>query len=186
MSILISGLVIFLGIHLLPAFATTRNGLVEQWGEKKYKGLFSLVSAVGLGLIIWGFATREFVEVFIPPDWARPLAHALMPLSFILLSAPDMKPSNIKRLTKHPMLWGVALWATVHLLNNGDLASIILFVGFLVYAIIDMISATVRGKVPTFEKQPISRDLAVIVVGLVGYGVFFMWLHEWLIGVPVI
>jgi len=186
MSILVAGLVVLLGIHLLPSFSSVRDGLVESWGEKKYKGIYSLVSAVGLGLIIWGFATREIVEVFTPPAWGRPLAHALMPISFILLAAPDMKPNNIKRIVKHPMLWGVTLWAAVHLANNGDMASLLLFGGFLVFAIIDLFTATARGKVPTFGKQPITRDLTVVAVGLVGYGVFMMWLHEWLIGVPVV
>jgi len=186
MTLLIAGLALFLGIHMLPTFASAREGLIDKWGEKKYKGLFSLVSAVGLGLIIWGFATREMVEVFEPPTWGRTLALAVMPFVFILMTAPDMGANNIKRITKHPMMLGTLLWAAVHLANNGDMGSVILFSGFLAYAILDMISATARGKVPRYEPQPITKDIVVVVVGLVGYGVFMYWLHDWLIGVPVV
>ena len=184
MFILILGILVFVGIHLLPTFASLRNRLMEQWGEKKYKGLFSVVTVAGLILIIVGKANAPFVHVWVPPSWGSLLALVLMPFSFMLLAAANM-PSNIKRFTPHPMLWGITLWAAVHLSANGDLASLLLFGGIGAFALFDVVSANRRGATQSKERIPFAKDAMVVGAGLVAYGIF-LFLHPYLFGVPAI
>ena len=94
--------------------------------------------------------------------------------------------SNVKRFTRHPMLWGIALWSGVHLTANGDLAEVLLFGAFFIYALFAMVSANLRGAVLQQEKRPVKKDLIAIVAGIMVYIVFAKWLHPLLIGVAVI
>ena len=144
MKILVTGLVLFIGIHLLPSFAGLRRTLVQRLGEIPYKGLFALPALLGLALIVIGKRQAEIIPVWTPPAWGQPIAFLGMPLVFILLVAAYL-PGNIKRYTRHPMLWGVVLWSLCHLLVSGDLASMSIFLSLGVFALLDMASANRRG-----------------------------------------
>lgn len=184
MTLLIIGMAIFIGIHLLPTFAAVRQLLVARLGTTTYKGLFSLLSLAGLVLIVIGKGQAPFVPLWAPPDWSRHAALTVMPIALMLLVAAYL-PSNIKRFIRHPMLWGVTLWAAVHLLANGDLASVILFGGIGAFALFDMWSANQRGAQPSSQPYPFTRDLLVAAVGFAAYGIFLV-AHPYLFGVPVL
>jgi len=192
MILLIAGLVLFLGIHSLPMFSSTRAGLVSKFGENGYKGLYTLVSFAGLALIIYGYGMARFEGsplLYDPPFWLRHVTMLLMVPVFIFLVAAYV-PCRIKATLKHPMLVAVKLWAFAHLLANGDLASVLLFGGFLAWAVADRISLKRRGpgagQVAFAAGKPGKySDVAVILIGLALYGVFVWKLHAWLIGVPV-
>lgn len=181
---LILGVIVFFGIHLLPSFPSVRQSLFDRLGEIRYKGVYSLIALGGLVLIIVGKAYAEFVPVWEPPAWGRHLAMTLMPLSFMLLASANM-PTNIKRFTRHPMLWGITLWAGAHLTANGDLASLMLFGAFGTFALFDMWSANRRGSTKSEARYPLGKDAIVVVAGLVVYGVF-LFAHPYLFRVPVI
>ncbi len=183
MTLLIIGLVIFIGIHLVPTVVPLRAALIQGLGEKPYRGLFALVSLAGLVLIVIGKARADFVPVYDPPAWGRLVPAILMLPALILLPAANM-PTNIKRFTRHPMLWGVTLWAAGHLLANGDQASLLLFGSLGAYAVFDMISANARGAVKSTTRYPVKKDVMVVVAGLVTYVVLVV-AHPWLFGVAV-
>ncbi|MCK7614226.1 NnrU family protein [Roseibium sediminicola] len=192
MTLLIAGLVLFLGIHTLPMLPATRAGLVSKLGENGYKGLYTLVSFAGFGLIIYGYGLARFDGppiVYDPPFWLRHVTMLLMVPVFVFLVAAYV-PSRIKKTLKHPMLVAVKLWAFAHLLANGDLASVLLFGGFLAWAVADRISVKRRGpgagQVAAAAGDPGKySDVVVILIGLALYGLFVWKLHAWLIGVPV-
>lgn len=184
MSILILGLVLFLGLHSLPHFSGARAALLARFGEGAYKGGFALVALIGFGLIVWGKSQAPYVHVWTPPMWGRHATMTLMLLSTVALSAIYL-PTNLKRWTAHPMLWGVALWAAAHLLVNGDLASLLLFSGFFVFSLFDVWSANARGALPKKEKVSGAKDALVFVVALLLYG-FLLWLHPHAFGVSVL
>ncbi len=184
MNFLIAGMVLFFTVHLIPSLVGIRSMLVTRLGETKYQALFAIVAMTGLILIIYGKSQAGVQSIWLPPDWGTKAAPVLMVLSLILLAAANMK-SNIKRFTRHPMLWGVALWSAAHLLANGDLASIFLFGSFGVYALFDMFSANLRGAKKQQTKYPLAKDAIVIVAGIVAYGIF-IFLHPYLFGVAVI
>ncbi|WP_269582632.1 NnrU family protein [Roseibium sp. Sym1] len=192
MVLLIAGLILFFGSHAVPMAPSVRAGLVSKLGENGYKGLFTLVSLAGLGLTIYGYGVARFDGsplIYDPPFWLRHVTMLLMVPVFIFLVAAYV-PSRIRNTLKHPMLVAVKLWALAHLLANGDLASVLLFGGFLAWAVVDRISVKRRGpgagQVAAVTGAPGKyADIVVILVGLALYGVFVWKLHVWLIGVPV-
>lgn len=185
MALLIFGLIVFLGLHLLPSLPNLRASLVRRLGENGYKGVFTLVSLASLALTIWGYAQAPFVEVWSPPTWTRHLAALLMAVAVIVLVAAYV-PGRIKRTLKHPMLVAIKIWAAAHLLANGDLASMLLFGGFLAYAVLDRILVKRRGaRVAPLAANAMRNDAIAVVAGLGLYMAIVMWLHRLVIGVPV-
>lgn len=184
MSVLAAGLVIFLGIHLVPAFPNLRTRLVARLGERRYKGLFSLASAAGLALIIAGYALAPSNErVFSPNAAAIVVAPVAITLAFILFAAANMR-GYLRHALQHPMLIGLAVWSAVHLLANGDLRGTLLFGAFLAFATLDLASAISRQAVKPFVPS-VKFDLMAIVGGLVA-ALAVMALHRMLFGVPVV
>jgi uncharacterized membrane protein len=183
MNLLITGLAIFMGAHLLPTVPAARNALLARLGEKTYKIVFSLVSLAGFALLVMGKARAPFVPVYTPASWGHVATAAFMLPALVLLPAAHM-PGNIKRFTRHPMNWAVVIWASGHLLANGDQASIILFASFGLYAVYDMWSANRRGATRQVERLPLKKDAVILIAGVLTYGVVRA-LHLYLFGVPV-
>ena len=184
MTLLVLGLVLFLGAHLVPVATSLRATLAARLGPDRYKGLFSAVSLAGFVLIVAGYYFGERgPQLFAPMPWARRIAPEAMTLAFILLAAANMR-GYLRHTLKHPMLLGVLVWSTVHLFANGDLRGTILFGAFLAYAIVDLISAIARGAVKAFEPS-VRYDAMAVVGGIVLTGIV-MYAHRWLFGVRVV
>jgi len=184
MELLILGLALFLGVHLVPMIVPLRQALFGALGEKGYKLAFSLVSAVGLVLIVIGYGRAPHEpQLFAPSVGARHALPLVMMVSFALLAASHMK-GRIRLAVKHPMLIGVGLWALAHLLANGHLKATLLFGGFLAYVVIDFISATARGTAKTFTPVP-RQDVIAVVAGVV-LALVVMSVHRYLFGVPAV
>jgi uncharacterized membrane protein len=189
MLVMVIGLAVFFAIHLVPANAQLRNGLVARFGETGYKAVFSIVSLIGLVLIVLGFGKLQLhpgknPQLWMPPLWGRHLAIALMLPAMIALVAAYV-PSRIHTALKHPMLVAIKLWALAHLLANGDLGSLILFGSFLAFAVYDRISVKQRSVLgPLGDKTgPWINDGIVLVLGTGLYVAFLLWAHQLLIGV---
>lgn len=188
MSFLILGLALFLGVHSVCFLAGDwRATQLARLGEKRWKGVYSLISALGLGLIIWGYgmARVDSPVLWGTPLWTRHLAALLTLPVFILLVAAYLPGSHIKAAVGHPMVAGVKIWALVHLLANGKLSGVVLFGAFLAWAIADFVSARRRDRAAgrTYPVTGWSRDALVIVIGLVAWALFALYGHAWLIGV---
>ena len=190
MLMLILGLVLFLGIHSVSIVSVNgRNRLAQQMGEGPWKGLYSLVSLAGFVLIVVGYgAAREApVLLYSLPNGFRHLAALLMLPVFVLLLATYL-PGRIQRAAKHPMLLAVKLWALSHLLANGTLADVLLFGGFLAWAVVDRISVKKRAAAGRLRAGPVlpgskANDAIALVGGLGLYVLFVVWAHAFLIGV---
>jgi len=187
---LVLGLLLFLGVHSLSIVApAARDRLVGRLGENAFKGLYSLVSFVGLGLIVWGYglAREAPVLLYALPAGFRHLAALLMLPVFVLLLAAYL-PGRIKTAAKHPMLLAVKLWALSHLLaqsvTGGTLADVLLFGGFLAWAVADRVSLKRRAAraVPSLPASGLNDAIAV-VGGLALYALTAFWAHAWLFGV---
>lgn len=185
---LILGLILFLGVHSARIFAGDwRAAQVARLGELRWKGVYALFSALGLGLVIWGYglARVDPVVLWMPPAWTRHLAALLTVPAFILLVAAYLPGSHIKAKIGHPMVAGVKIWALAHLLSNGNLADAILFGAFLVWAIVDFVASRRRDRVAgrTYPVCCWTRDASVVAVGLLAWTLFAFYGHAWLIGV---
>ncbi len=187
MTFLIAGLVVFLAIHLVPTVPDLRQRWVAQLGQGGYMAVFSLLSLLGLVLIVYGMANRPYVPVWTPPAFMKHIVFLLMLPVFVLLAAAYI-PSNIRTMAKHPMLLAVKLWAFAHLLVNGDLAGIVLFGSLLAYGVYDRISVKQRNALGPLgdRKGGIGGDIAAVVIGLAVYGFMMVAGHYWLIGIPLI
>lgn len=190
MVYLIVGLVMFLGIHSTAIVAPHfRERWIAKLGEGRWKGVYTIVAVIGLVLLIYGYgqARWEPVLLYAPPFWTRHVTALLMLPVFPLLIATYF-PGRIQAAVKHPMLAAVKFWAFGHLLSNGMLADVLLFGGFLAWAVADRISLRRRPekKIPQVGSGSWKNDVIAVVVGLVIYVVFAVWLHIRLIGVPVV
>jgi uncharacterized membrane protein len=189
--LLILGLILFLGAHVVPTFPKTRASLRMRFGDGAYKGLFSVVSLIGLVLIVYGFGAARTaswnVVLWTPPVWTKHIAFLLMWPAFILLVAAYI-PSHIRDRAKHPMLAAIKIWALAHLIANGDLAGILLFASFLAYGVYDRISVKKRGALGPLgaKRGGIFNDVMVVIVGSFAYAFMLTVGHAWLIGVRLI
>ena len=184
MLLLILGMVIFIAVHLIPTFVELRQKLIGWKGETFYKIGYSCAALGGLILIIIGKSRAAQVPVWDPPGWTFHVTQISMLAAAILLPAAYM-PTNLKRFVRHPFLSGLALWALSHLLVNGNLASIVLFGGFGVFALFDIWSSNRRGAKKADIKFPVYRDIVLVVVGIIVYGAI-LHLHPYLFGVSAI
>jgi uncharacterized membrane protein len=182
MNLLILGITIFFSIHLVPIFPL-KNILINRLGENKYKGLFSLIALVGILIIIYGFSSVDYYPIWDPLPYSKELALTLMLISIILLVAASIQ-TNIKRLTKHPMLIGILIWSFVHLIANGDLRSIILFASFGVYALIDIIFSKKVLTTNNTENYTLTKDIIVVIIGLLVYAII-VYFHQYIAGVAI-
>ncbi len=180
---LVAGLALFLGVHVFSSFRSARGRLIAKLGEGPYKGVYALASLAGFGFIVAGMGKAPSIDLWDPPTWGRYAAIWFMPFALILLAAAFI-PGNLKRFTAHPMLWSITLWALVHLLANGDLAGLLLFGGFGLYAFYAMWSQNRRGVRPVHIRRAIAGDVGAVVAGVIAYALLLKF-HENLFGVAV-
>ena len=184
MQLLIAGLVVFLGIHLVPALPALRASVVKRSGENRYRGAFSILSAVGLVMIVWGYGVApRGPQWLLPSELARQAAPLAVTLGLILLAAANMR-THIRKVLGHPMLLGIGLWSATHLLANGHAKATILFGAFLAYAAIDLGSAAARGARKDFRPKAL-HDAIAVGSGL-ALALLVMAFHRQIFGVPVV
>jgi uncharacterized membrane protein len=165
MPYLILGLVLFLGVHSVRIVAEDwRTATRARLGENTFKGAYSVLSLLGLVLLIWGYgqARQEPVMLWLPPMWTRHVAALLTIPAFVL-------------------------WAFAHLLSNGMLADVVLFGSFLLWAALSFRAARGRDRASGAVPAPgrLGPTLAVVFGGLLAWAVFAMWAHRVLIGVRI-
>lgn len=188
MILLITGLIIFLGIHSLNIVTPgQRNLLATRFGVGKWKLIYSMISIIGFVLIIQGYsdARADPIWVWVPPAGLSHLVLLLTVPAFILLAATYVPHNRIKAKLGHPMLAAVKIWALSHLLANGSLADMILFGSFLIWAIVGFAVLRKRDRIAgnTRDLGTGKADGITILAGLAGWGVFAFFLHTLLIGV---
>ncbi len=186
---LVTAAVVFLLIHTVPS-SPLRPALVGAIGAGPYRGLFALISAAGLGWLIWAYldAPRDGPVYWDPGVLGRYLAVALMAVAWIVLVASFTTPNpamrdvsagppaergarGIVRVTRHPLFWGIALWGIAHLINNADGAAIILFASLTLLALVGgaLIDRRKRqalgGDWPRFVADTSNLPFAAILAG---------------------
>lgn len=188
MLVLILGLILFLAPHSVRIVAEDwRQRQVAAHGEGRWKAAVSIISIVGVVLIVWGYgmARADPLVLWQPPVWTRHLAVTLVAISFVLIAAAYVPPGRIKAAVGHPMVLGVKVWAFSHLIANGTLADLVLFGGIMAWAIADYASARRRDRAAgrIHVAGPARNDGIAILVGLAIWALFLFALHQWLFGV---
>ena len=186
--VLVLGLFISLGSHSVRIVADDwRSAQIARMGEQRWKALYSLVSLIGIGLVVWGYGlTRaDPVALWMPPVWTRHLASLLTLPAFLLLVAAYVPGNRLKTAVGHPMIAGVGLWALAHLPANGNLGDLLLFGSFLIWAALSFRAARRRDSTAArgYPAGPLSRTLIAATGGILAWAVFALMLHGPLIGV---
>lgn len=158
MTMLIAATIAFLATHFVTS-TPLRPALVSAMGEWPYRGVYSLVAFITLGWMIWAYvgAPREFL-------WSgfRPLPYVVMPLAFVLIACgywrnptmvgadkllkSDDPARGVIRITRHPIMWGVMLWAAAHMLARGELKSLVFFGAFVALAAVGTLAMDRRKR----------------------------------------
>lgn len=191
MTVLILGLLIFLGTHSLRIFADGwRDRQRARLGEMRWKALFALVSLIGFVLICWGFglARQQPVLLYVPPLFLRHLNALFTLVAFVLLVAAYVPRNHLKAKLGHPMLLGVKAWAFGHLLATGMLRDVVLFGAFLLWSVVLFIVSRRRDRAgrTRYPAGTLQGDAVTLLVGIALWVAFTFWLHWWLIGVKPI
>lgn len=219
----------FVGAHLLISSTGLRQRLIGVLGEKGYLALYSVLALVTISYLVWIYGELpRYDYVWSPTPMLYTIAKVIMPFSmFLLLGGFLVKnPSNVgmegllegpaaasdlargvTRITRHPLQWGIALWAIAHLLANGDTVSIVFFSSFLTLALLGSVLLDARkaasmgegwqryvaitSNVPFLailqgrNKLVLGELWLPLIVGLIGYGLL-LWGHVWVSGVRII
>lgn len=187
MVFFIVGIILFLGSHSVRIFAEPwRTRMIHQLGERKWKGIYTLISFFGFLLLIIGYAQARHNATIIwqPPIFLTHIAVLLNLFTFILLASSAPNNNAIRLKLKHPMILGVKIWALAHLLANGTLIDLILFGSFLIWAVLDYRSA--KNRPSPIEKNQVTSlkaTITAIFLGVTVWLAFLLGLHQWLIGV---
>jgi len=183
MILLILGWLVFVGVHLVIGLRSGRAKLENRFGRWGLRAFVATGALAGLVLMSFGYSMARFYPGYVPLAWGKEFGAVLMPVACVLLVAAYV-PSNIKRWTAHPMLLAVALWATTHLMVRGDWASIVLFGGLGMYALLAMFLSWIRGVRPKTGPQAMWADGFSLVAGLGLYAALLI-AHPVLFGVSV-
>ena len=198
MALLILGLVLFLGAHSTRVFAENwRQATLERLGEKAYKGVYTLVSLLGFGLMMFGFDQVRWDSpvLWSPPVWAKHGAALLMLVSLVLLACAYAPRNAIKVKLHHPMVLSVKVWALAHLLANPRLADVVLFGAFLIWSVLNFRAARQRDRLAAASLsagegsgslEPEISSAATwraIGIGVVVWAFLLSRGHAWLFGV---
>ena len=201
MILLALGLALFIGMHSVRIVAPgARAAAMERFGEGAWKGVYALVSLGGLMLVGRGWKEAEPIALYGAPEWGAALALALMAPVFILLVAGNLPAGRIRAWTRHPMLVATAVWAALHVLNNGDGRALLLFAAIGLWAAVDIGSLLSREREATLahagagphgaaapqapaKTLPWWPDAAAVGAGLGLYAWFVAHGHQWLFGV---
>ncbi len=185
MGLLLLGLLLFAGVHLVPSLAPSlKASWLGRFGEGGYKGSFSLLLLASFALMIGGWRSITPSSLYLPPDSMHLVALAIMALAFVLLVVSN-RNSRLRRLVRHPQLTGVALWGLAHLLLNGDNRSVLLFGGLCVWAIVEILAINRRDGVwiktdaPAWSAELVTLVIAALVIAVT------VAVHPWLSGMPV-
>lgn len=188
MTLLILGLVLFLGVHSVRIVGEGwRTTTIARVGAGAWKGVYSLLSLAGLVLIVWGYGeARQAPQVlWASPVWVRHVASLLTLIAFVLLAAAYVPGNHLKAKLHHPMVLAVKVWALSHLIANNTLADLVLFGAFLVWAVLDFRAARARDRAAgtVYLGGHGARTAVTVVVGVVAWAAFAMWAHRALFGV---
>jgi len=150
-SLVVAGIA-FCGSHMLLSSTRLRGSLSEQLGEQGFLALYSLTSLVTFAWFVTAYARAPTIGLWPRQSWTALVPVVVMPLATVLLvagystrnptavgmersaRAADPAP-GILRVTRHPVMWAIGLWAISHLIANGDLRSLVFFGAFAVLSL---------------------------------------------------
>ncbi|MFT6451069.1 MAG: putative membrane protein [Halocynthiibacter sp.] len=176
MALLILGLILWTFPHLMKEMTP---GLRAKLPEGAAKGIVAISAFVAVALMVIGYRGAEFTAVYTPPSWGQHANNLLMLIAVVLIALGHSK-SRLRSKLRHPMLTGSIVWGVAHLLVRGDLASIILFGGIIIWSFLAMALTNVRvhDYVP-YAGGSAKGDLRLVLISIAVFAVI-AGLHTYL------
>ncbi len=155
---------LWLGLHLGVAGTDLRYAATRRLGVNGYRGLFSVSSIAVMVLFCMSYAqSGPAIVLWSAPGWLRWVLALVMLPAFVLFAAAFVRNptaaggekflqrdvQGIQRVTRHPMMVSYAIWAAVHMIGNGDLASLVFFGALFLTAVVGM---------PSIDRKTSDRD----------------------------
>ena len=178
MTMLIAGMVLFFGVHLVPNIAGVRAGLVNGAGEKTYLSGYAILSLIGITLMFVGRSRADFELLWVAPWWLQIVTMIFMFASLYCLLAMFM-PTNVKKWVHHPMLTFMLLFGVAHLLSNGDTAALVFFGSLAIFSLFKIMSLSKRAPAESFVGVSLGKDLIVLASTFVVY-IAVIYIHPYL------
>ena len=185
MLLLISGLILWSAVHLIPSVAVGfRASVINKLGLNRYSAIFSLFIIAALVLIVFGWKAAVPEALYAFPVFVRHISMLLVVVALILFGA-SVYPTRIQSYIRHPQLSGVLLWSVAHLLMNGDTRSVTLFGGLALWAIVEMFLINRRDgewekkEPPSWKVETVGGLVTLVVIAIV------VLVHPYIAGVPV-
>jgi uncharacterized membrane protein len=172
--------------HLFPAMAPfKRKRLIVKIGLIPYKISFALIIILSIALMVFGWRSIIPMHLYQLPELTHYITLLLVLISFILFVAAQVK-TNIKRVLRHPQLTALVLWSIGHVLVNGDIRSLVLFLGLLLWAKIQVITTNKRdGKRELPDKVNIKNDIFTVIGGVTVF-IIMIFVHPYLTGISIL
>ena len=180
MGWMLSGFLSLLALQQMNASPRVVADLNRRFGRSGARIGLGALALAALALIIAGHARAAYTYVWFPPAATRTLILPLMFMAFILVAA-SVVPSNLRRFTRRPALWGVVLWSAAHLLAKENLGAIVFFTGFAVIALAELGSLSRRGVQRSQYRQAWMKESLTIAIGGIGFIILF-YAHAALFG----
>ncbi|SIS83601.1 Uncharacterized membrane protein [Roseivivax lentus] len=174
MLLLIFGLALWVLAHLFKRLAPEARENLGNAG----KGVVAVVVLAGLAAMIFGYRAAPYVAVWTPPSFTYHINNLLM-LGAVFLYGMSATTGRLRGAMRHPQLTAVIVWAVAHLLVNGDLASLILFGGLLLWAVAEIVMINRSSTWDRPAPGPAKKDVVLVVITIVMYGVI-TGIHAWL------
>lgn len=174
MAVLILGLLLWVGSHLFKRVAPKARASMGDRGKAMVAGL----SLIAIVLMVLGFRSAEVVQLYHTPTWALHLNNTLMVVAIFLLGVSGTKGLLVDKM-RHPMLTGVLVWAVAHLMVNGDQASVVLFGGLAIWAVVEMVLINRAGRWVLPAKGTLAGDAKNLAATVLLYAVI-TGIHYWL------
>ena len=180
MNLLIAGLALWTVAHFFKRLAPEmRAGMDAKLGKGPAKGVMGIILVGAVVMMVKGYGAAPVNIVYAGPDWLRHLNNLLM-IEAVLLMGMGKSKGRARTWLRHPMLWGIVLWAGAHLLVNGDVASIVLFGGMAIWALANMVLINAQdGAWDKPEAGPAAGDIKLLIISVVVFSVI-AGLHIWI------
>ena len=186
MTLLVLGILLFAGVHLIPALAPDiKSAWRGKLGEGGYKGSFSLLLLTSIVLIVIGWKSADPVAIYMPISQLRQPGIALTMIAIGLLVVGS-RNSRIRQGVRHPQLTGVLIWALAHLVMNGDSRSVVLFSAMAIWSFVEIVNISKRegrwekAEIPSIGSEVITAIITIVLVTGLVFG------HPYFAGIPVI
>ncbi|WP_417261889.1 NnrU family protein [Celeribacter sp.] len=175
MTLLSLGLLLWVAAHLFKRLAPEVRGSMGKTG----KGLVAVGIGAGLILMVLGYRMSETYDLYALPPFLRHVNNTLMVIAVFLFALGHSK-SRLRAKMRHPMLTSVVVWGVAHLLVNSDAASLVLFGGMTLWALVEMTLINRAGPAPEpYKGGSLAGDIRLVVISLVVFGAI-AGVHIWL------